>query len=59
VINMSMAKKSGTITYTRRAFHQDASEAMGGDIVKGLMIALQKLPDHASPNYNLLKRSVS
>ena len=29
--------KSGSIAYTERAFHQDATEAMRGDIVRGLI----------------------
>jgi len=34
---MSLTDLSGSIVYTRRAFHQDAVESMGGDIVKGLI----------------------
>src|SRR5687767_10869524 len=29
--------KAGTVNYTGRAFHQDATEAMRGDIVRGLI----------------------
>ena len=29
--------ESGTVDYTGRAFHQDAMEAMRGDIVRGLI----------------------
>src|SRR5687767_3478977 len=31
------ARDSGTIDYTGRAFHQDATEAMRGDVVRALI----------------------
>jgi len=34
---MTLVNKSGTIDYTQRAFHQDASSAMRGNIVRGLI----------------------
>ena len=34
---MSINKTKGTIEYSRRAFHQDAMEAMKGDIVRGII----------------------
>jgi hypothetical protein len=40
-----MAVKHGQITYTDRAFHQDATEAMKGDIVRGLIEAITNSDD--------------
>lgn len=37
--------ESGTIDYSGRAFHQDAMEAMGGDIVRGIIELLTNSDD--------------
>lgn len=47
--------KSGNIDYTGRAFHQDATEAMRGDIVRGL-IELITNSDDAYASMNGLKQ---
>src|SRR5581483_4307090 len=48
------SKETGTIVYTGRAFHQDAMEAMRGDIVRGL-IELITNSDDAYAALNLPK----
>lgn len=40
-----MRKKTGSIPYTERAFLQDAQEAMGGDLVKGLIELITNADD--------------
>src|SRR5437016_6179949 len=39
------SRETGTITYTGRAFHQDAMEAMRGDIVRGIIELLTNSDD--------------
>ena len=34
---MSNSKRTGKIEYTERAFHQDAVEAMRGNIIRGII----------------------
>ena len=34
---MGNKKRAGKIEYTERAFHQDAVEAMGGNIIRGII----------------------
>ena len=41
--------RSGTVVYTERAFHQDATDAMRGDIVRGLIEAITNADDAYGP----------
>ena len=45
---MTKPKPTGTITYTGRAFHQDANEAMKGDIVRGIIELITNSDDSYS-----------
>ena len=43
------SKETGTIDYTGRAFHQDAMEAMRGDIVRGIIELITNSDDAYAP----------
>ena len=42
---MKTTTRKGRVKYTERAFHQDAAEAMRGDIVRGLIDAITNSDD--------------
>jgi hypothetical protein len=44
-VEMTAVIEAGTVEYTGRAFHQDAMEAMGGDIVRGLIETITNSDD--------------
>ena len=45
-----MAVKAGKVQYTGRAFEQDASQAMGGDIVRALVELITNADDAYGAN---------
>jgi len=50
-----MKAKSGRVTYGTRAFHQDATEAMGGDIARALIETITNSDDVYGSKYGKIR----